>query len=233
MGKKGIITQSNYIPWKGYFDAINTADVFVVYDEMQYTKRDWRNRNKIKTPHGPKWLSVPVQVKGKYHQKINETKVSDPNWGKSHWGSITQAYSKAQYFNEFQEPFKQFYNSQTPELLTEINIGLIQIVNDILGIKIEILRSKDFNLADGKTERLVNLCKDTGITEYYSGPAAKNYMEENTFENAGIEVHYFDYSGYPEYPQLYGEFTHEVSILDLIFNVGNDAINYMKSFNHG
>jgi hypothetical protein len=228
--KKIIITQSNYIPWKGYFDGINVADEFIIYDDMQYTKRDWRNRNQIKTPGGPVWLSVPVEVSGKFFQKINETKVSDPSWAKSHWGSILQNYRNAPFFKEYKDRVEETYLNLTTPFLTEINLKLIELVNSILGITTNIRLSSDFKLAEGRTERLVDLCKQVGGTDYYSGPAAKNYMDEELFRAEGINVHYFDYSGYPEYPQLNGAFTHALTVFDLIFNTGEDAKKYMKSF---
>ncbi len=229
--KKAIITQSNYIPWKGYFDAINMVDVFVVYDEMQYTKRDWRNRNKIKTANGLKWLSIPVNVKGKFNQKINETHISDKDWGKKHWGTIKQAYKKAPFFNESCEVFEKIYLNYKSEQLSEINLEFIQTICNLLDIETKIVYSKDLNLKGDKTEKLLNLCLDLGITDYYSGPAAKDYMDTKLFENKNVNVHWFDYSGYPEYHQLYEGFEHGVTILDLLFNEGVEgAKQKMKSF---
>ena len=229
--KKAIITQSNYIPWKGYFDAINSVDVFVVYDEMQYTKRDWRNRNKIKTPNGLKWLSIPVNVKGKFNQKINETLVSDPSWNKKHWSTIKQVYSKAPHFKENKDFFENLYLSSTLENLSEINLYFIKAINTLLGITTPIIRSKDLELKGDKTEKLLNICLDLSVTDYYSGPAAKNYMELSLFEDKNINVHWFDYSGYPEYTQMHGDFEHGVTILDLIFNEGIEGCKQkMKSF---
>jgi hypothetical protein len=228
--KKVIITQSNYIPWKGYFDAINTADQFIIYDDMQYTKRDWRNRNKIKTKDGLLWLSVPVEVKGKYFQKINETVVSEADWGKTHWKTIHANYSKAPYYKLYKDFFEEFYMNNDKKFLTDINYTLITIVNKLLSISTEISFSSDFELVEGKTEKLVDLCKKVGATDYYSGPAAQNYMDESLFEAESVKVHYFDYSGYPVYQQLHGDFAHDVSILDLLFNEGENAKNFMKSF---
>jgi|SRR6185437_3512434 len=228
--KKIIITQSNYIPWKGYFDSINTVDHFIIYDDMQYTRRDWRNRNKIKTKDGLLWLTVPVEVKGKYFQKINETLVSDPAWAKQHWKTIQFNYAKSAYFKQYSEGLEEFYLNNQLKYLTEINYQLISLINKMLEINTGISFSSDYELAEGKTERLVDLCKKVGATDYYSGPAAKNYMDESLFEQENIKVHYFDYSGYPEYHQLYEGFAHDVSIIDLLFNEGPNATNFMKSF---
>jgi hypothetical protein len=229
--KKVIITQSNYIPWKAYFESINMVDTFVVYDDMQYTKRDWRNRNQIKTHQGVQWLSIPVEVKGKFFQKINETIVSDKKWGGKHWEILKSNYSKAPFYKDYKDCFEAIYRNEELIYLTDINVTFIKTINKLLGITTEIIDSRDFVLLEGKTERLVDVCKKINATDYFTGPASKNYMDESLFEQESISVHYFDYSGYPEYPQLFGEFTHAVSILDLIFNVGPNFKQFMKSFN--
>lgn len=227
---KVLITQSNYIPWKGYFDSINLVDVFVVYDDMQYTKRDWRNRNKIKTGQGTSWLSIPVNVKGKYHQKINETEVLDSSWSRNHWKTICQHYVKTPFFSDYKEIFEPLYMNNNYSLLSEINLQFIKTINSILKIETKIILSSELNLVEGKTERLVDICKQIDATEYCSGPAAINYMDESLFEREGIKVKYFDYSNYPAYRQLYNGFAHDVTILDLIFNEGENAKSFMKSF---
>ncbi|MEP7145694.1 MAG: WbqC family protein [bacterium] len=228
--KKILITQSNYIPWKGYFDSINIVDELILYDDMQYTRRDWRNRNQIKTKDGLKWLTIPVEVKGKYFQKINETKINEMDWGLKHWNMITHNYSKSKYFNDFKNIFEEIYLNYKEENLSKVNHKFLETVCGILEIKTQIRWSSEFDLLEEKTERLVDICKKTGATDYYSGPAAKAYMNEELFEKENIKVHYFDYTGYPVYNQMHGEFTHSVSIIDLIFNEGPDATKFMKSF---
>lgn len=156
--KSILITQSNYIPWKGYFDSINSVDEFIVFDDMQYTKRDWRNRNQIKTPQGLQWLSIPVEVKGKFNQKINETLVADSAWGKEHWKTLVANYAKAPFFNAYKPIFEPLYFDDTVRNLSQINIRFIEAVNKILGINTPILNSCDFSLSEGKTQRLVDLC---------------------------------------------------------------------------
>lgn len=233
MSKKIIITQSNYIPWKGYFDGINSVDEFIVYDDMQFTKRDWRNRNLIKTQDGLKWLSIPVEVKGKYFQKINETIVSDKNWAHGHWSNLQQYYSKTDGFKIYKNYFEELYKQASNEIyLSKINYLFLKGVCDLLEIKTKFTWSSDFVLADGKTHRLVDLCRQVGATDYYSGAAAKAYMDETLFEMENIKVHYFDYSGYPIYKQQFDGFDHGVTILDLLFNTGKDFKKYMKSFNY-
>ncbi len=227
---KLLITQSNYIPWKGYFDAINYADIFVLYDEMQYTRRDWRNRNKIKTAKGAQWLTIPVEVKGKFSQKINDTKISDPSWNKNHWETIRHAYSKAPFFSQYKAFFEALYLDCNEEYLSEINYRFLHAICELLEIKTQFKWSSEFELRGDKSEKLLNLCNDLNATCYSSGPAAKDYLDESLFQKAGINVQWLDYSGYPEYPQLFGDFDHGVSIIDLIFNAGYNARKYMKSF---
>ena len=224
------ISQSNYIPWKGYFDCINSVDEFVLYDDMQYTRRDWRNRNKIKTREGSQWITIPVDVKGKYFQKINETTINDPAWAENHWRTIVHNYGKAPYFNQYKEVFEKIYLGNQETLLSKVNYNFITAVCGVLDIKTKFMWSSEFELLEGKTERLLDICKKRNATKYISAPAAKAYMDVALFENEGIAVEFMDYSGYPEYNQLFGEFDHAVSIIDLIFNEGPNASKFMKSF---
>jgi hypothetical protein len=228
--KKIAILQSNYIPWKGYFDLINMVDEFVLYDDMQYTRRDWRNRNKIQTPSGLKWLSIPVEAKGKYHQKINETIVSDTSWSVKHWQTIKQFYSKAPFFKEYKSAFEEVYLNNSESQLSQINYKFILLINEILGIKTKISWSSDFELVDGQTEKLLGICQQAGADIYLSGPAAKGYFDEAISEEMGISVEWMDYSGYSVYGQLHNPFEHGVTILDLIFNEGPNSTKFMKSF---
>ena len=231
--KKVAILQSNYIPWKGYFDMISLVDEFILYDDMQYTRRDWRNRNKIKTPNGLTWLTIPVEVKGKYFQKINETVISEAKWAKDHWATIKQFYSKAPFFKEYKDVFENFYMNTQEQYLSIVNYELIMIVNKILGIETKISWSSDYEVVDGKTERLLSLVQQANGTEYVSGPAAKDYIIDSFFTDAGITLTWMDYSGYPEYTQLNPPFEHGVTVLDLIFNEGPNAHQYLKYLNHG
>lgn len=226
--KKVAILQSNYIPWKGYFDMISLVDEFILYDDMQYTRRDWRNRNKIKTPNGLSWLTIPVEVKGKYFQKINETMISEPGWAKDHWATIKQFYGKARFFKDHKDVFEEFYLNNQEQYLSQVNYKLISIINEILGIKTKISWSSDYQLVDGKTERLLNLAQQAGAAEYVSGPAAKDYIVDSMFEEAGVKLTWMDYSGYQEYDQMSSPFEHGVTVLDLIFNMGPSASSYLK-----
>ena len=231
MTKKIVILQSNYIPWKGYFDLINVVDEFILFDDMQYTRRDWRNRNKIKTPNGSTWLSIPVKVKGKYHQKIKDAKISDAGWRQKHWNQIVQHYSRAAHFKEYKEIFEDLYLSNEEIFLSKINYRFLKAICEILEIRTKISWSMDYHVSEGKTERLVHLCKQAGGTDYLSGPAAREYINDRLFAEEDIKLHYIDYSGYSKYNQLYPPFDHYVSVIDLIFNEGANAVKYMKSFN--
>lgn len=229
-GKKLAIVQSNYIPWKGYFDLINAVDEFILFDYVQYTRRDWRNRNKIKTRDGLKWLTIPVTVKGKYYQRIMETRIRDPRWGERHFETIRHNYARARYFSQYEDLFADLYLSCTSDYLSEINCRFLGAICELLGITTRLTWSTDYRIIEGKTERLVDLCKQAGAKHYVSGPTAQGYLDEELFKQEGLKVTYIDYSGYPEYPQLFPPFEHGVSIIDLIFNVGPDATKYLKSF---
>ena len=228
MNKKIAIVQSNYIPWKGYFDLINLVDEFILYDDVQYTKNDWRNRNRIKTQNGLVWLTIAVKYK--YPQNIKDTVISYPEWNINHWKSIVQNYSKAKYFCYYKDLFEDLYLGCHERFLSQIAYRFLTAICEILGIGTRISWSMDYRLVEGKTERLVDLCKQVGAIEYISGPAAKGYIDEELFSKEGIVLHYMDYSGYPEYNQLFPPFEHTVSIVDLIFNEGPDATKYMESF---
>jgi hypothetical protein len=228
--KRLAIVQSNYIPWKGYFDLINAVDEFILFDDAQYTKHDWRNRNTIKTVQGMTWLTIPVEIKGKLQQKIRDARVCDQKWRTKHWKSISQSYRKAPYFDSYKSCLEELYLGSAEQYLSEINYRFLAALCPLLGIHTPLIRSSCYELVPGKTERLVALCQQAGATEYLSGPAAKNYLDEALFTSAGIRVRWMDYSGYPEYPQLFPPFAHAVSVLDLLLNVGPDAKRYMKSF---
>lgn len=228
--KRVAIVQSNYIPWKGYFDLINMVDELILYDDMQYTRRDWRNRNYIKTQNGLMLLTIPVEVKGKYFQKIKDTKVSDSSWPKNHWMTIVHNYAKAKYFKEYQGILESLYIDCKEEYLSQINYRFISAICKLLGIDTKISWSMDYDLVEGKTERLVGLCKSTHATHYISGPSAKDYIVDELFQKEDVELSYMDYSNYPEYKQLFGQFEHGVSIIDLILNEGPNATKFMKSF---
>ncbi len=230
MSKKIAISQSNYIPWKGYFDMINMVDEFVFYDDVQYTNQDWRNRNKIKTQKGLEWLSVPV---GKdINRLICEVQIEDHSWQKKHWGKILHNYRTTPYFKEYKELFQEIYLNKTWTNLSELNQHIIKKISiDILGITTKFNDSRNFNLSGEKEKRYIPIIKELDGVEYISGPSAKNYLTEEMLEEDRIKLKWLDYSGYREYNQQFPPFKHDVSILDLIFNEGHNAKEYMMSFN--
>lgn len=227
MSKRIAINQSNYIPWKGYFDMIRSVDEFIIYDEVQYTKNDWRNRNRIKTIHGSQWITIPVYQRS-LAQKISETQVSDKNWRIKHWNTLVTNYGRAPFFKMYADVFENFYKTTATDLLSEINTKLLHIVCNLLEIKTTINHSTKYLLEGNPTERLINLCKQVGAKRYLSGPAAKNYLQEDLFLKEGIRVEWMNYEGYLQYPQMHPPFEHAVSIVDLLFNLGADANRYMK-----
>lgn len=234
MSKTIAVIQSNYIPWKGYFDIINMSDEFILFDEAQYTRRDWRNRNKIKTPQGTQWLTIPVKVKGKYHQLINETEINDTHWITEHLKTIRHFYARAACFKDVFPFLEDLYQQAAQEtLLSHVNYIFLRGICDYLGIQTPLVWSTDYVLVEGKTDRLLNVCHQAGAAEYISGPSAKGYMDEALFETGKVKITYMDYSGYPEYPQLYPPFDHAVSIVDMLLNLGKDTPQYMKSFQAG
>lgn len=229
-GKLVAISQSNYIPWKGYFDLLNSVHEFILLDDAQYTRRDWRNRNMIKTPQGLVWLTIPVRVKGRSRQRVDETVVADPAWASRHWETLRHSYRRAPWFESLQPTFESLYLGLRETRLSGINRIFLETVCELLGIGTKISTSTDYDPRGRSTERLVELCLQAGATSYLTVPNTRGYLEERQFERAGIAVDRIDYDGYPEYPQLHGGFEHRVSVLDLIFNTGPSATRYLKSF---
>jgi hypothetical protein len=229
--KRVAILQSNYIPWKGYFDIINLVDEFVIFDGTQYTKRDWRNRNIIKTKDGLLWLTIPIEGKGRYNQTIKETRVADHKWALKHWETIRHSYSAAPIFKDFAVKLEEAYITvQELKFLSDINLIFIKKITEYLGVRTKISFSSDYILEGDRSEKALSICLQAGAGEYLTGPAAKTYLDVEIFRNNGIMVKWMDYSGYKVYPQLYSPFIHEVSIIDLLFNTGCNAVKYLNSF---
>jgi hypothetical protein len=224
--KKIAIVQSNYIPWKGYFDMIAAVDEFILYDDAQFTKNDWRNRNKIKTPNGVEWISVPVGQD--ISRRIRDVELPDASWQRKHWRTLESNYRRCPHFNEVSTIFQPLYQRDEHRHLSGLNRNFIEAVCGYLGINTTISNSWDYTLIDGRTERLADLCVQAGGTEYISGPAARDYLDEEAFVERGIKLRWFDYAGYPEYPQLWGAFQPAVTVLDLLFNCGKNSPRYMK-----
>lgn len=221
------IDQPNYIPWKGYFDIIHDVDLFVFYNNVQYTTRDWRNRNKIITPNGEKWLSIPVGNDTK--RMICEVEMTDTSWQKKHFETIRFAYNRTPYFKKYIDFLEDVYLKHEWKYLYELDQYMtVHIAQNYLGLKTKFADSRDYATYGAKHEKLLSLIESVGdVSVYLSGPAAKDYIIEQDYKDRGIELRWKSYKGYPVYTQQSNEFTHFVSILDLLFNVGDDAPYYI------
>lgn len=220
------VLQSNYIPWKGYFDIIHDVDVFLFYDEVQYTKNDWRNRNRILTDKGPMWLTVPVH--GSIEKRIDEIEIVQNRWQRQHYQAIRTNYSKTTYFSAVKSFLEDVYLGHQWQNLSELNQYLIKTIStEFLDIKTEFGSSDSYHSEGSGHMKLFSLVKNTGAKIYESGPAAKSYLKAEDYAEAGIELIWKDYTGYPEYPQMFTPFEHKVSILDLLCNTGHDAKYYI------
>jgi hypothetical protein len=217
---RAVVLQSNYLPWRGYFDLIQCADVFVYYDEVQYTKNDWRNRNRICSSQGVHWLTIPI---GRHAVKsrISDVALPDARWQEEHFRMLYSSYRAASHFGQIEPLLDDFYRQRTWSRLSELNRYCIERIAGLLGLQTRFLDSKDFTLVDGRVARLVSLLEQIGATEYLTGPSAREYLagSEHLFAAAGIRLLFKSYSGYPEYPQLAQPFEPGVSIIDLLANV--------------
>ena len=223
---KVAIIQSNYIPWKGYFDIINDSDIFIFLDDVQYTKNDWRNRNKIKTSNGASWLTIPAG--SNLNRLINEVEFNNNKWQKEHWNKIEINYKDAIHFETYRGLFEDIYLNKEWTNLSMMNQYIIRtIAKEILGIKTTFMNSSELDQTGKKQEKVISLINSVNGKRYISGPAAKNYNDDQLFSEHGIELIYKDYSNYPEYEQFHSPFEHGVSILDLIFHKGPDAPYYI------
>jgi hypothetical protein len=225
-GKRVAILQSNYIPWKGYFDLIASVDEFILYDDMQYTRRDWRNRNQIKTPQGRQWLTVPVKVKGKYYQTIRETELDGSDWAQAHWKAFALNYRRAPHFEEIRALFEPFYQRCNHTHLSVLNRELLSDLH-LSGNNDPDSQFLGLSVGRGKTERLVALCVQSGASEYVSA-LRRGLYSGTPVCRTGYPVDLVRLRGYPEYPQLWGKFEQGVTILDLLFNCGKASPHYMR-----
>ncbi len=228
---KCVILQPSYIPWRGYFHQISKADLFIFYDDVQFDKNGWRNRNRIKTSQGLQWLTIPVHTKGSVQESIpiNKIKISwEKPWNLHHWRGIQFAYRKAPFFEKYFEYFSQVFDRKL-ELLSDFTIQTTIELAQLLGIEhTSFLRSSEIDSIDGeKTDRLISILNKVGADHYISGPSARNYIEQEKFSAAGIKLEYMTYA-YSEYEQLYPPFEPQVSIIDLLFMKGKDSLIFMK-----
>ncbi len=225
-----VILQPSYIPWRGYFDQIRRADLFIFYDDIQYDKHGWRNRNQIKTHQGKQWLTIPVHSKGVTQGVlIKDVRIdwSKP-WTKSHLKSLTISYSKAPHFKGYLPLLDEIYQRRD-EFLADFTIETsIRLACELGFTSARFMRSSELSNIEGqKTDRVINVLKRVGATHYLCGPSASSYMEPEKFDTAGITFEYMQYD-YPEYPQLYLPYDPFVSILDLLFMTGAKAGEYFE-----
>jgi len=219
------ILQPTYLPWMGYYGIIDVADTFVFYDDVQFSVQSWQQRNKIKTAQGWMWLTVPIVRE--FGLRINDTRINNStNWNKKHWESIRQNYSKAPFFEQFVPIFQEVYEDEW-EYLASLNITLIKKIAEILGLKTKFILSSELNVEGIKMERLLNMLKKIGASEYISGPGAKDYIEVNSFRENDIKLYWYEYE-HPVYLQKRGEFMPYLSVIDLLFNTGDEAIRYIR-----
>ncbi len=220
------VIQSNYLPWKGYFDIIHDVDTFIFYDDLQYTKNDWRNRNLIKTASGPQWLTIPVGSRA--GRLICEVNLPDPSWQRVHWERLRQSYQRAPHFKRYATLLEDIYLGRRWDNLSVLNQYLIQLIaTDLLGIRSSFMDSRQLAPEGRKLDRLIDLLKKAGATHYVSGPSARDYIDPVQFEQARIALEFKDYRGYPSYDQIHPPFSHQVSVLDLLFHQGPDAPWYI------
>lgn len=216
------IIQSNYLPWKGYFDIIHDVDTFIFYDDVQYTHRDWRNRNRVKTPQGLVWLTVPVG--SSTDRRICDVRIEDPSWARKHWETLRHVYGRASHFERYAPLLREVYLERQWTHLSELNQHLVRrISEDCLGLRTRFRDSREWTLTGARQERILDLLRQAAATHYVSGPAARDYLTSEAFEAAGIVLTYKDYAGYPEYPQPYPPFEHAVTVLDVLFQLGPEA----------
>ena len=222
--KRISILQPNYMPWRGYYKIIKNSDCVVLYDDVQYTKNDWRNRNIIKSAKGPIWLTIPVRVKN-LNQRINETYSVNNNWNEKHYKSIRQNYSKSRYYNKYIDNFQEFYQNKKPRKITAIIENFNNIIFEILEISTKIIYSSDLGVTGNRNERLIRILKKLGADTYLSGPSASSYIDQELFKVNKIDIEWVSYQ-MPMYKQVFDGFIPNLSIVDLIFNTGTEANYY-------
>ena len=220
--KRLALIQSAYIPWKGFFDFIDRCDEFIIYDTAAYSKGHWHNRNRIKTPQGAQWLTIPVLTAGKMGQPIDEVLVK-PGWSESHWMKVAQAYGDAPCFHETAPRIRELYEAAgKEERLSAVNELFVRRLVEMMKLSVVITRDTQYSASGKRTDRVISLCLSAGATHYLSGPSASAYLETEKFDAVGVKLEWMQYGPYRPYAQTHGEFDHSVSIIDVLFNVGID-----------
>jgi len=221
------ILQPSYLPWLGFFEQMTRSDKFVLLDDVQYTRRDWRNRNKVRVKEGWVWLTVPVQQKSRFSQSLLETRIDNSvSWRRKHLETLRQHYCKAPFFEKYFPRCQQIYEKDW-EFLFDLCLETIQFLKEEMGIETPLLRSSEMKLSGEKTERLVLICRELGATHYLSGESGSDYISQEDFSNPGIELEYQNYE-HPVYPQRYPGFVPHLSTIDLLFNCGEQSLSILK-----
>ena len=221
------IHQPMYLPWLGLFDRIYRCDTFVLLDNVPYSKNYFLNRNKIKTQNGWTWLTVPVLATGKFGQLIKDVQIDNSvKWRDKHWKSIFFNYKKAPFFSKHAEFFEKVYGHEWT-YLAELAEELLQFMSKSLRIKTPLVKASTLNVNGEKEKLLLNICKKLHADEYLSGPDGKNYLDPQVWRENNIKVFFHEYQ-HPEYPQLYGKFIPNMSIIDLLFNCGDESLKTLS-----
>ncbi|MBF0127493.1 MAG: WbqC family protein [Magnetococcales bacterium] len=225
------VLQPGYLPWLGFFDLLHRCDLFVIYDDVQFDKHGWRNRNRIRSATGPLWLTVPVRHKGLGKPLILDIEI-DPNtqWVKKHLGTLEQFYAKAPYVDHYLPEFKEAL-SRPWRMLVDMDLTMIQLMCYWLGLQRTVYRSSELHIGGERSERLLRLCQHFSADRYLSGNAAKAYLNEALFAQHNVVVEWQNYQ-HPIYPQLHGNFIPYLSAMDLLFNVGPQSLSILTSSPH-
>jgi WbqC-like protein len=209
--KRIAIVQSSYIPWRGYFELMEKVDEFILLDDVQFTRRDWRNRNKIRTKRGDQWLTIPLKQSGNYQARIDEMRVSDPLWMHQHFQALRAAYGGSRNWKRYEDAL-YFAYLDAPDDLSGINRRFIDLACEWLGIGTKITRSSDYDHQGSKSDNLVSLCKSSSATRYLTGQKARGYLDEPLFNQNGIAVDWMEYSDWPRLTFLHGLLTNGAGI---------------------
>jgi len=222
------IIQSCYIPWKGFFDLIGRCDQYVIYDSAQFVKGHWHNRNRIKAAAGTKWLTIPVKTSGRLGQRIRDVEISE-KWAEQHWTKIKQAYREAAYFADYADTTRSWYEqADATNSLSEVNAIFISGIASLLNLTTRITSDCDYRVEGAPNEKVLAIVRNAGADRYLSGPSARSYIDDSMFAASGVNVEWMEYGPYKPYKQLHGDFVHEVSSIDLLFNTGPEAVHYFR-----
>jgi hypothetical protein len=224
------VLQPGYLPWLGFLDQVIRSDTFIYYDDVQFDKHGWRNRNRIKSPNGPLWLTVPVLNKGKFKQTNLEVEIDNRQpWARKHIATIRQLYARAPCLGTYLPRLEELLCAGWSNLV-ELDVAVIELICEWLHVKRKMLRSSQLAVPGAKSERLMKICQHLGAKHYLSGDSARDYLDIGLFSANGISVEWQEYK-HPIYPQLHGAFIPYLSVLDLLLNVGEKGCEYLTNRN--